>query len=207
MPPRVLNVTSAIRATSREPYVCTSCLLKSAIRQISLKPATKPPLTRPRAQFTFSACLPRRSDQARQRRCARSYATNGSLASSTAINAPSSVPPAYRELYQRLLALQETARSYVDLSRLQLATRSLESDTPTIRVALLGLGTNGELAARKLARVLLSDPLSDTEAWEEQILQASQDKGATLLRYGDPEDDTSNSHPTHHVTVFAKEQS
>ncbi|KAK5134761.1 hypothetical protein LTR08_006136 [Meristemomyces frigidus] len=76
----------------------------------------------------------------------------------------------------------------MDLSRLQLAARSLESETPVVRVALLGLGSNGALAARKLARVMLSDALSDEQAWEQKLLQSSRDGKSLLLRYGDEED-------------------
>ncbi|KAK5119855.1 hypothetical protein LTR85_007181 [Meristemomyces frigidus] len=115
------------------------------------------------------------------------------MASVTAINAPTTVPAAYRDLHQKVLALQERASGYVDLSRLQLAARSLESDSPVVRVALLGLGSNGALAARKLARVMLSDALSDEEAWEQELLQTSRDGRSLLLRYGDAEDAVQHS--------------
>jgi hypothetical protein len=105
-----------------------------------------------------------------------------------AINAPTMVPPKYRDLYQSLLALQDGASSYVDRSRLQLAIRSLESDRPIVRVALLGLGKGGPLAARKLARVLLSDALGQEEAWERQLLDGMNDGQSLLLKYGDPSD-------------------
>ena len=114
--------------------------------------------------------------------------STGSLASTTAINAPSTVPPEYRELYQRLQVLQEAASSYTDLSRLQLALRSLETNIPTVRVAFLGLRRDGALAARKLARALLSDPLSDEESWEQKILDSMSDGRSLLLTYGEAED-------------------
>ena len=57
-----------------------------------------------------------------------------------------------------------------------------------IRVALLGLGGNGAQAARNLARVLLSDALSDEQAWEAEILQSGRDGRSLLIRYGDRED-------------------
>ena len=76
----------------------------------------------------------------------------------------------------------------MDLSRLQLALRSLESNDPVVRVAFLGLGSNGALAARKLVRALLSDPLADEEEWEGQILDSMSDGRSLLLKYGDAED-------------------
>jgi hypothetical protein len=113
---------------------------------------------------------------------------NGSLASSTAINAPSTVPLEFRELHQRLNALQDSASGFVDLSRLQLALRSLESAEPVIRVAFLGLGEKGAVAARRLARVLVADALGDEEEWEQRIMGEAGDARSLLLRYGEPED-------------------
>ena len=76
----------------------------------------------------------------------------------------------------------------MDLSRLQLALRSLESADPVIRVAFLGLGEKGALAAKKLARVLVADALGDEAEWEEKILGETGDARSLLLRYGEPED-------------------
>ncbi|KAK0783802.1 hypothetical protein LTR75_014029 [Friedmanniomyces endolithicus] len=118
----------------------------------------------------------------------RRHSSQSSLASVTAINAPTTVPPAHRDLHQRLLALQEEASTHINLSRVQLAARSLESEEPVIRVALLGLGANGAQAARKLARALLSDALSEEQAWEQELLATGQDGRNLLLRYGDSED-------------------
>ena len=56
-------------------------------------------------------------------------------ASSTAINASKEVPEQYRSLYAGLDGLKRDAANYVDPSRLQLALRSLESQTPVIRIA------------------------------------------------------------------------
>lgn len=196
MPPRLSLKARALRQILHEPYVCQSCLVKAArdhqpqrIAPRSLSSAGKPAVL-PKART--------RSWQAEQgpqlipTEHIRRNASNGSLASTTAINAPTSVPPPYRELYQTLLALQDTASSYVDLSRLQLATRSLESGSPTIRVALLGLGRNGLAAARKLARVLLSDVLSQEESFEDDIVN-DKDGRSLLLRYGDAEESTQST--------------
>lgn len=113
---------------------------------------------------------------------------NGTLASSSAINAPSTVPLEFRDLHQRLNALQDSASGFVDLSRLQLALRSLESADPVVRIAFLGLGEKGATAAKKLARVLVADALGDEEEWEEKILGEAGDARSLLLRYGEPED-------------------
>ena len=113
---------------------------------------------------------------------------NGTLASSSAINAPSTVPLEFRDLHQRLNALQDAASGFVDLSRLQLALRSLESADPVIRIAFLGLGEKGATAAKKLARVLVADALGDEAEWEEKILGDAGDARSLLLRYGEPED-------------------
>ncbi|KAF2718965.1 hypothetical protein K431DRAFT_340310 [Polychaeton citri CBS 116435] len=127
---------------------------------------------------------PRYGGKGRDESFARQY-TNGSLASSTAINAPSVVPSEFRELHQQIHALREQAGSYVDLSRLQLALRSLESEQPTLRIAFLGLGTVGGKAARKLARALFSDALGDEGYWERELLSHENDGRAILLRYGE----------------------
>ncbi|KAF2483374.1 hypothetical protein BDY17DRAFT_324115 [Neohortaea acidophila] len=193
MPPRLPLTARHLQAAIKEPYICSSCLAKSATwngargiartsrqredRDVQAKRTT--PL-RPRLSTTTFR-VPKTAS-------IRNYATNDSLASTTAVNAPTTVPEPYRDLYNALLALQEQASSYVDLSRLQLATRSLESNNAVIRVALLGLGSKGALAARRLAGVLLSDILSDDEPWQREILEGIEDGRSLLLRYGDAED-------------------
>ncbi|KAK5166604.1 uncharacterized protein LTR77_008147 [Saxophila tyrrhenica] len=191
MPPRLPLTTASLLNGLSERYVCASCARK-ATRSLT-SPRTEPAR---QSKHTSTAPLirlrdgkPRRQAYAKQDiqglpRLARRHASNATLASATAINAPSSVPPAYRELHQKLIALQETAGSYVDLARLQLAARSLEGDDPV----------SGPSAARKLARVLLSDALSDEERWEQEILESIHDGRDLLLRYGDT-DETVQSNP------------
>lgn len=99
------------------------------------------------------------------------------------MNAPSTVPPELRDLHQRLQLLQDKASIYVDLSRLQLALRSLESHDPVIRIAFLGLGTKGVQSARRLARLLLGDELGEEADWERDLLD-ERDGRSVLLRYG-----------------------
>ncbi|KAL9085655.1 MAG: hypothetical protein Q9159_004593 [Coniocarpon cinnabarinum] len=78
----------------------------------------------------------------------------------------------------------KVAASYVDLSRLELALRGLETSHPTVRVALLGL--NGLTATRKLARTLLADPLNPTLPWEKALETGDfGDDGSLLIRFGD----------------------
>lgn len=189
--PRALqNVTFS----PAEKYICPSCSFSSA--------AAKQPTTAFRQARPSQ--LQRRGTRAlhAQTRCTRTtqYNTplsgrtttgkryNGSLASLSAINAPSTVPLEFRELHQRLNALQDSASGFVDLSRLQLALRSLESADPVVRVAFLGLGEKGAAAAKKLARVLVADALGSEEEWEKKILGDAGDGRSLLLRYGEPED-------------------
>lgn len=57
------------------------------------------------------------------------------LATSSAINAGKNVPPRFRELYAALNRVGDVATDRVNLSRLQLALRGLESEEPLVRVA------------------------------------------------------------------------
>ncbi|KAK4565737.1 hypothetical protein LTR86_003586 [Recurvomyces mirabilis] len=184
----------ALTVAGREPYICPTCLVKASA---GVRAA---PVDGARRSISNSNASDRRqrSRLAQSRQTVRTsgirrHASNGSLASATAINAPTTVPAAYRDLHQRLLALEAEAGTYISLSRLQLAIRSLESDTPVTRIALLGLGINGAQAARKLARVLLSDALGDEQEWETDILRSGQDGRSLLLRYGDVEDTVQQS--------------
>ncbi|KAI4723408.1 hypothetical protein E4T48_00246 [Aureobasidium sp. EXF-10727] len=114
------------------------------------------------------------------------HATN--LASRTAINPASNVPAEHQQLYASLDRLKDIASDYVNQSRLQLALRGLETSRPTVRIGLLGLGQDGDVAARKLARVLLADALGDEGQWEKMLKQPSQDGKPLLLRYGAEDD-------------------
>jgi hypothetical protein len=180
-----------------ENYVCPSCLFTTATRAFSSYART--PLHQPaRPRQTQTRTL--HSNSYTRATCAGEHSNgatflpslgkrhNGSLASSTAINAPSTVPLEFRELHQRLNALQDSASGFVDLSRLQLALRSLESAEPVVRVAFLGLGEKGAVTARRLARVLIADALGDEEDWEQKIMGEADDARSLLLRYGEPED-------------------
>lgn len=120
MPPRIGSIarlSTALRSRSKPGlFFCPSCSLWRLDSRPPTHAATRP-LHAPRF---FSA--------ARRRPAA-------TLASRTAINAPLDVPPRLMELYQALDALKSDAASYVNLSRLQLALRGLETEDPVVRVA------------------------------------------------------------------------
>ncbi|KAK5733759.1 hypothetical protein LTR17_009463 [Elasticomyces elasticus] len=194
MPPRSIVRKSLLDTVNTEAYTCPSCFIRAAIRtNFSTGAALCRTPGQPRRAERRNGEQQHRStkfqlDGRQISRPRRQYSSQGSLASTTAINAPSTVPSRYRELHRRLLALQEEASTYVNLSRLQLAARSLESEEPITRVALLGLGEHGAHSARKLARALLSDPLGEEQVWEQDLLQSAKDGKSLLLRYGDSED-------------------
>jgi hypothetical protein len=92
--------------------------------------------------------------------------------------------------------LQKHFRSYVSLSRLQLALRALEQrpGEETIRIAVLALAGQERTSAkaRELVRLLLADPLKAEEEWE-RALTADQDPGKpVLLRIGEDSTDPAN---------------
>ncbi|KAL4952532.1 hypothetical protein BDW69DRAFT_20684 [Aspergillus filifer] len=103
------------------------------------------------------------------------------------------VPPRLRELYESLAHIQSAAPEEVNLSRLQLALRGLESEEPLLRVAVLGL--NDVAAARKLVRLLLADPLKGREDWEDMLDELSENgdlERGLLIRYGEVSESISN---------------
>lgn len=112
------------------------------------------------------------------RRCA------STLSSRTAVNATKNIPERYQDLYKALGDVQKNASAQVNLSRLRLALQGLESETPTTRVAILGLDT--QKTARRLVRLLLADALVDESRWEKELSSNTQELGPELvIRYGD----------------------
>jgi hypothetical protein len=106
------------------------------------------------------------------------------LASSTAINATKIIPTRNKALYESLNDVKKKAYAQVNLSRLQLAIQSLETESPTTRVAVIGL--NVSMTARRLVRLLLADALVPEERWEKQLLSEGEDfSRGLLIRYGD----------------------
>ncbi|KAJ5912755.1 hypothetical protein N7504_001638 [Penicillium tannophilum] len=102
----------------------------------------------------------------------------------TTSTAVSTVPPRFKELHDALSGIKDAAIEQVSVSRLQLALRGLESETPLIRIAVLGLDNAG--SARKLVRLLLADPLGPREDWEDTLEAYESDPSQGLLiRYGE----------------------
>lgn len=88
---------------------------------------------------------------------------------------------AREELRTALKDLEKHARSYVNLSQLQLALRGLEQ-TPgqeTIRVGVIGLTSRSASTTKELVRLLVADPLSQEEDCERQLLASAE--GRPLL--------------------------
>ncbi|CAK7213880.1 hypothetical protein SBRCBS47491_001956 [Sporothrix bragantina] len=82
-------------------------------------------------------------------------------------------------LVETLNALQQQAGTLLNLSRLQLAVRSLQQPAghESIRVAVLGLAgapdtalASGSQSAKELLRLMLADPLQNEQAWEAALV-------------------------------------
>jgi len=107
------------------------------------------------------------------------------LVSATAVNATKSIPTKNRDLHQALNELGRKATGQVSLSRLRLAIQGLESERPTVRIALLGL--NASSIACRLTRLLLADSSRPQQAWETKLL--AEDGGqrqGLVVRFGHP---------------------
>lgn len=113
------------------------------------------------------------------------------LAPDTAVSESKPLTPqqAVNELRTALLDLQRDAGAYTNISRLQLALRSIEAHDgqqlghETIRVGIVALSGQGHSGqkARELVRLLLADPLKREEDWERSLVNH---KGPVLLRIG-----------------------
>lgn len=183
MPPRVplaRNTATSLseRRTGRNSFICPSCSLWRLAKSASAKTPAYPRLARALHSRTRPSILVKDLSTILPATGARHATT---LASRTAINPPSNVPESNRDLYASLERLKDVAGDYVNQSRIQLALRGLESERPTIRVGLLGLGRDGNSAARKLASVILADPLSDEAQWEKTLAAGNNGK-ALLIR-------------------------
>ncbi|KAH8731945.1 hypothetical protein GQ44DRAFT_670644 [Phaeosphaeriaceae sp. PMI808] len=125
---------------------------------------------------------------------ARSASTH---VSPTAINLRPNIPPRNKELHNALSALTDTAKTHVNISRLQLALQGLAAQDAVTRVAILGL--NSQVSAQQLARLLLADPLGVEEHWENELGKiVDGNEKAVLLKYGD-EADPNNPTPLYRV--------
>lgn len=89
-------------------------------------------------------------------------------------NAAAAAAPdaARRDLREALNDLQRHAANYVNLSRVQLALSALREDAgdETIRVAIRGQAAAPARTAKQVLRLLLADPLSPPQRWEEELL-------------------------------------
>ncbi|PGH16312.1 hypothetical protein AJ79_01854 [Helicocarpus griseus UAMH5409] len=106
---------------------------------------------------------------------------------SSTVNVTKNVPERLRELYTALNGVHVVAANHVNSSRLQLALRGLETDRPVIRVSVLGLDNTATTA--RLVRLLLADPLSPKQEWEDYLETYRMDTSRGLLiKYGEQTD-------------------
>ena len=111
-------------------------------RQMSPKPRaalSKRPLQLADTFFFCPSCsrarLSTTSTTSRRQISSQRSAAAPTFASSSAVNATKNVPERFSELYKALKSVGDSASNYVNVSRLQLALRGLETETPVIRVA------------------------------------------------------------------------
>ncbi|PYH98646.1 hypothetical protein BO71DRAFT_395021 [Aspergillus ellipticus CBS 707.79] len=164
MPPKLRGALSKSLSRARDSsavFYCPSC----ATWRRSLTTRPTPSLTQSRLPWTTTT-VPHRA-----------------VATSPVVRARH-IPPRLKELHEALNQVKDVATEQVNLSRLQLALRGLESETPLIRVAVLGL--NDATAARRLARLLLADPLNARESWEDALdAYGEGTQRGLLIRYGE----------------------
>lgn len=107
----------------------------------------------------------KRASPALSQRCHSTAATDTS--------SPGAKIDARKELESVLLSLQRDAADHVNLSRLQLALNGLRQKrgSESIRVAILGLSNSPTptSTAKEVLKLLLTDPLKDREAWEQEV--------------------------------------
>ncbi|KAL3489415.1 hypothetical protein BJX62DRAFT_226574 [Aspergillus germanicus] len=185
-------------STKRIPH-CPSCAISVTQRRTLLTRRTlASPRTRPQtqSQLLTQSRITRLDTPLRPVSEANTaHKSNYSTSPSTAHTARH-VPPRLRELYESLVRIQAVAPEQVNLSRVQLALRGLETEEPLIRVAVLGL--NDVASARKLVRLLLADPLKGREDWEDMLDNVSGENGegglerGLLIRYGEVSESISN---------------
>ncbi|EFR01009.1 hypothetical protein MGYG_04011 [Nannizzia gypsea CBS 118893] len=152
-------------------FFCPSC---SQIRRFSSRPTSAPRSITTRSASTFPG--------------------------SSIISATKNIPERFQELYKALEELKNTSGNYVDLSRLQLAQRGIETENPLIRIAVFGVGDTQTSA--RLVRLLLADPLGPKEAWEDQLgSRTSNESGSFLIRYGDKYQVSSGASPLPTISI------
>ncbi|OJD13774.1 hypothetical protein AJ78_05802 [Emergomyces pasteurianus Ep9510] len=126
-----------------------------------------------------------RNHSLRRTRSASTFASPSTAAHT--VNATRNVPKQLQGLYSALNGVHDTAGNHVNSSRLQLALRGLETSRPVIRVAVLDLDDTATTA--RLVRVLLADPLSPKQQWEDYLETHRIDTSRGLLiKYGEQTD-------------------
>lgn len=86
-------------------------------------------------QFVCSSCLARNSNRPVSQLLRKRLSTRTRITPVTAVNAQKTIPSEYRELYDALSALGDSASIYTNASQLQLALRGLESRDSVTRIA------------------------------------------------------------------------
>ncbi|PYI06135.1 hypothetical protein BO78DRAFT_397542 [Aspergillus sclerotiicarbonarius CBS 121057] len=155
-------------------------------------PKSLSPIQDPASVFYCPSCSLWRRSLSTRRRLPLSTTTTTSRAIATApVVHTRHIPPRLKELHEALNQVKDVATEQVNLSRLQLALRGLETETPLVRVAVLGL--NDATAARRLVRLLLADPLNKRESWEDALDAYGEDtERGLLIRYGEVSDTIPN---------------
>ncbi|CAK7233548.1 hypothetical protein SCUCBS95973_008631 [Sporothrix curviconia] len=174
----MLTAQAHARRTARPPQACLFCSL-----QQRAKPRT-----------TTHALLARRHTSTSAAEAAAVPETTPTAPAETAQEEPEPIPPRTpgqnrTHLAETLGALQQQAGTLLNLSRLQLAIRSLQQPAghESIRVAVLGLtgapnavlASGGGQSAKELVRLILADPLQDEQPWEADL--ASHDPKEPLI--------------------------
>lgn len=137
-----LRSTSKRARNSSMPSRLRSALPRSLSRPLDPGGLYYCPSCAPRRRTltTRTECTANVDKLGRSRQVARlSGSTSGTsvrpFTTSPAINPGKTVPPRFKELYDALSGIKDAAIEQVSISRLQLALRGLESETPLIRIA------------------------------------------------------------------------
>ncbi|OJD11508.1 hypothetical protein ACJ73_09524 [Blastomyces percursus] len=137
---------------------------------------------------SLSSLTTRRRNRVLNPRRARFASTFASQSTAThTVNITRNIPERFQALYSALNGVHDTAANHVNTSRLQLALRGLETTRPVIRIAILALDDTATTA--RLVRLLLADPLSPKQPWEDYLEEHRMNGyGSLSIKYGDQTD-------------------
>ncbi|PGH36645.1 hypothetical protein GX50_00507 [[Emmonsia] crescens] len=168
MPPKLhYSLSKQAGPFTEAVFFCPSC---SIWRRSILSPTSRPRY---------------RNLSLRRTRSASTFASPSTAAHT--VNFTRNVPERFQGLYSALNGVHDTAANHVNSSRLQLALRGLETTRPVIRVAFLDLDNTATTA--RLVRLLLADPLSPKQQWENYLETHRMDTSRGLLiKYGEKAD-------------------